>query len=189
MGAPERFLPGHRPGGKGAWRGPGQGDVIYILCLWIFLQFGRSDELWALVPQTPILLPVVVSSLTYSLLFSSNVSLGLSFMDLVTSTRLLEGTWPTKEILCSTTNVFSIDPFILLHNMTMGNCHGNLTYSTILDMKFHVPLIAYKFPQRIFQGYNVHPCLTDPGSLKCPRVPQMSTFLGLPIPVNTASLH
>lgn len=86
MGIFERCLTDHTPGGKGARRGLGLGDVIYILCLSIFLQPGRADELWALVPLHPILLPVAVNFPAYPVFFSSNVSLGLHFMDLVTTT-------------------------------------------------------------------------------------------------------
>lgn len=50
-------------GGEGARRRQGYGNIMYILCLLIFLQPGRADELWALVPLHPILLPVAVNSL------------------------------------------------------------------------------------------------------------------------------
>ena len=43
-----------------------------------------SFEIFAL---APILLPVAVNSPAYPVLFSSDVSLGVSFMDLVTTTR------------------------------------------------------------------------------------------------------
>jgi hypothetical protein len=60
--------------------------IIYILCLLIFLQHGWADELLALVSLPPILLPVAINSPAYPVPFSSNVSLGLPFMDLVTTT-------------------------------------------------------------------------------------------------------
>ena len=75
---------------------------MYILCLLVFFSLGgpMSFEIFAL---APILLPVAVNSPAYPVLFSSNVSLGLSFMDSVTTTQQLEGTWPTEEILYFTT--------------------------------------------------------------------------------------
>lgn len=84
------MLPSYGPGGdEGARKRPGCGDVmyiIYILCLLIFLQHGWADELLALVSLPPILLPVAINSPAYPVPFSSNVSLGLPFMDLVTTT-------------------------------------------------------------------------------------------------------
>ena len=66
-----------------------------------------SFEFFAL---APILLPVAVNSPAYPVLFSSSVSLRLPFMDLITTTRQLEGTWSTEDIFCFTTNVSSIGP-------------------------------------------------------------------------------
>jgi hypothetical protein len=110
----------YRPeGNEGARRGPGPGNVTYILCL--FLQRGRADELWALVSLAPFFCLMAVNHLVYPILFSSNVNLGLPFIDsIMTTTRWLEGTWPTEEILCFTTNVSSSSPCIQLHNMTTG---------------------------------------------------------------------
>ena len=75
---------------------------MYILCLLVFFSLGgpMSFEFYAL---APILLPVAVNSPAYPVLFSSNVSLVLFFMDSVTTTQQLEGTWPTEEILYFTT--------------------------------------------------------------------------------------
>ena len=89
-------------GNEGARGRPGYGDRMYILCLLVFFSLGgpMSFEFFAL---APILLPVAVNSPAYPVLFSSDVSLGLSFMDLVTTTQQLEGTWPTEEILYFTT--------------------------------------------------------------------------------------
>lgn len=63
-----------------------------------------------------------------------------------------------------------------LHNVTTGDFHGNLTYGTMLGTECHVPLIDYqspKDPPSIL--YPLLPC--------CPRVPQMPTSVGLPIPL------
>ena len=133
-----------------------------------------NSGLWC---PDPILLPVAVNFLAYPVLFSSNLSLGLPFMDLVTTTRQLEGIWPTEEIICLTTNVSSVSLCIQLHSMdtSMENFHDNLTYGTMLAIELHVPLTDYKFPKD--PSSISHPPL--PG---CPRVPQMPTFIGLPIP-------
>ena len=99
------MLTGHRPGGdEGARSSPGLREIMYILFLLIFLQPGRAEELWALVLLPSILLPLAVNSLAYPGLFSSSVNLGLPLRDLVTPTRRIEGTWPTEEILCFTTD-------------------------------------------------------------------------------------
>jgi hypothetical protein len=58
--------------------------------------------------------------------------------------------------------------------MTMGDFHGYLTCGTTLGMKLHV-LTDYKFPN-------------DPKGISCSllphctRVPQMPTFMELPVP-------
>jgi hypothetical protein len=143
--------------------------------LFIFLQPRRANELLALVSLPPVPLPVAVNSPAYPVLFSSNASLGLPFMDLVTSTQQLESTWPTEEILCFATNVSSVDPCIQLHNMTIEDFHGNLTYGTMLGMEIHIPLTKYKSPK-------VPPSISCPLLPCCPRVTQMPTFMGLPIP-------
>jgi hypothetical protein len=88
-------------------------------------------------------------------------------MDLVTTTGQLEGTYPTEEILSINTNVSSVSPCIQLHNITMGDFHGNLIYGTTLGMEFIFPLLITN-PQRILQLYQIHPCLAAQGSLKCP---------------------
>lgn len=72
---------------EGARRRPGYEDLMNILCLSIFLQPGRVDELCSLVTLPPILLPVSVNSQAYRILFSFNVSLGLTFIDFVTTTQ------------------------------------------------------------------------------------------------------
>ena len=56
----------------------------------------------------------------------------------------------------------------------MGDFHGNLTYGTMLGNKFHAPLTDYKSPQN-------SPSISHPPMPRWPRVPQMPTFLGLPI--------
>jgi len=51
MDALERHSLGHGLGGEeGAKRGPEPRDIMYILFLLIFLQYGKAGEFWALVP-------------------------------------------------------------------------------------------------------------------------------------------
>ena len=59
--------------------------------------------------------------------------------------------------------------------MTTRNFHGNLTYGTMLGMELHIPLTDYKSPKD-------PPSISHPPLPRCPRVPQMPTFVGLPIP-------
>ena len=110
-------------GNERARRRPGYGDRMYILCLLVFFSLGgpMSFEFYAL---APILLPVAVNSPAYPVLFSSNVSLVLFFMDSVTTTQQLEGTWPTEEILCFTTNCPLCQP---LYPTTQYD-HGGLSW-------------------------------------------------------------
>ena len=150
---------------------------MYILCLLIFLPPQRANKHWTLVSLFPILLSVAVNSQVYPVLSFFKVSLDLCLMNLVTTTWQLEDTWLTEKILYFTTNVSSSVPSIQLQNMTMGASHGNLNYDTILDMGLHVPLTNYKSPNMRGPPF---PC--------CPRVPQVPTFVGLPIHGNTASL-
>lgn len=68
-----------------------------ILCLLIFLQPSRANELWDLVLISLFLLPVAVNSPAFPVLLSSfYVTLRLLFMELITTTQQLEGTWPTE---------------------------------------------------------------------------------------------
>lgn len=54
MGTLKRCSSNHRPGSDDeARRRPGCGDIMYALCLLIFLQPGRTGELWTLVPHPP----------------------------------------------------------------------------------------------------------------------------------------
>ena len=82
--------------------------------------------------------------------------------------------WYKEESLCFITNVFSVGPCIQPHNMTTGGFHGNPTYATMLGLEIHIPLTDYKFPRD-------PPSISHPPMPRWPRVPQMPTFLGLPI--------
>jgi hypothetical protein len=133
-----------------------------------------SSELWC--PCSPFFCLWHLTPWPTLFHFSSNVSFGLPFMDLVTTTRRLEGTWSTEqEILCFATNVSSVGPCIQLYNRTTGDFHDNLTYSTMLGMELHIPLTDYKSPKD-------PPSISRPPLPCCPRVPEMLTFIGLPIP-------
>jgi hypothetical protein len=70
---------------QGAIKESGHGAVMNILCLLIFLQLRRTNDLWALVPLPSILLSVAAKSMAYPVFFFSNVSLGFPFLDLVTT--------------------------------------------------------------------------------------------------------
>lgn len=134
-----------------------------------------AEDLWALTPLPSVLLPVAVDSPAYPVLFSSNQSLGLPFMDLVTTTQKLGGTWSMNKILCFTTNVSPTSPCVGLYNMTMGDFHGNATNGTVLGMGFLAPLIYFKSQ-------------LDPSTIsrlplaQYPMVSRLPTLVGLPIP-------
>ena len=72
-----------------------------------------------------------------------------------------------EEILSFTTNVSSVSLCIQLHNMTMGDFHGNLTYGTMLGMDHHDLLTDYESPKDL-SSISCPPCLTVQGSLKSP---------------------
>lgn len=110
-----------------------------------------------------------------SLIFSPTVRKGLAFMDLVTTTPWLEGSWPMEEVLCFTTNVSSVGPCIQLHNKTTGDFHGNLIYGTMLVMKLHI-LLDYKSPKDPpSKSLQPLPC--------CSSIPQMPPFCGASYPL------
>lgn len=110
----------------------------------------------------PTLLLVAIDSPAYPILFSSNASLKLFFMDLVTTTQKLRGTWSTNKILCCTTNASSTSPYVRLYNMTTGDFHGNATPH-------------YKSPRD-------PPAITQPLSPRCPQMHRLPTSIALLIP-------
>jgi len=164
-----------QPWPRGQWRSQ-KTRSWYILCLLIFLQPGRANELWALVSLSSILLPVAVNSPAYPITsLPMWVLHGLSHY----YTTIREGTWPTEEILCFTTNVSSISPCIQLHNMTTGDFHGNLTYGTMWGMELYIPLTDYKSSKD-------SPSISCPLLPCCPRIPQLR---GTSCPLSSASIY
>lgn len=81
----------------------------------------------------PVLLLIAVDSPAYSVLISSNISLGLPFMDLVTTTQKLVGTQSMNRN--HFTVISSTNPCVQFCNMSMVDFHGTSTNGIMVDME------------------------------------------------------
>lgn len=95
--------------------------------------FHTSREFMGLFLLPPVLLLIAVDSPAYSILISSNVSLGLPFMDLVTTTQKLVGTQSMNRN--HFTVISSTNPYVQFCNMSMVDFHGTSTNGIMVDMK------------------------------------------------------
>lgn len=132
--------------------------IAMVLCA------ASVEDLWTLVSLPPFFCLWLLSPLHAQL--CSNVSLGLPFLDLVTTHRKLEGTWSKEKIHCFTINISSFSPCVKSYIMTMGDFHGNLTDAAMLDLVLLVP-INYKHPL-VPPAISRPPCLNVQWYPDCP---------------------